>query len=591
MGLAASRQEAFWEACGFGHVEKVRKFLQDGDVDVNWVSYTHDSCPIHVASQGKPDIVKMLIDAKCNVCAKDIRGNMAIHHAAMKGHADIIKMLVDAGSEVNCQDKNGWTPLHNAAYWCQVKAVKVLLECGSDISIQNKDQRTALHETARSHEQRDNELGEIAKLLIDAGSDINAKSSDLGDADLTGLIYAAYHNHPNVALAFIEGGCELDAVGTTMWTALHWAADRGNDELVYILLEAGADPTVKGMRGELAADRAKSSEVKELLLNAVNMHHEMAAINVPVKSESSHSLQNMSFSKSSSSSSVKSSVDMLVNKSVNSSSADKSVNKSASNSSIQKGLSTTESGSNMSVKSDSSFTLQSGKNEVKSSEVVGATKQENHTDGSNSETKGSTESQSISSTGSSLPEIDEKIGTQVEHGGKNTDIASSDGANSLNKSLVQVEEKKDINDDSKTLDPQIKQVEEKDNTVLEPNVDLQKVVEKNKINDDSKTLDIQINQAEDEDHTAIVVKPNVDIQLEKVGEESNINDDSKTVNTKVEEEEDCNIVDRRDVSLIEPVTSLSLDEDSSQRMKISDHQPDYVQTESDTHSECKSGTS
>jgi hypothetical protein len=40
MGQAASRQEAFWEACGFGHEDRVKKFLDDGDIDVNWVSYT-----------------------------------------------------------------------------------------------------------------------------------------------------------------------------------------------------------------------------------------------------------------------------------------------------------------------------------------------------------------------------------------------------------------------------------------------------------------------------------------------------------------------------------------------------------------------
>jgi len=40
MGLAASRQEAFWEACGFGNLERAKHFLAEGDIDVNWVSYT-----------------------------------------------------------------------------------------------------------------------------------------------------------------------------------------------------------------------------------------------------------------------------------------------------------------------------------------------------------------------------------------------------------------------------------------------------------------------------------------------------------------------------------------------------------------------
>lgn len=42
MGLAASRQEAFWEACGFGDKLKVKRFIAEG-VDVNWVSYTVSS--------------------------------------------------------------------------------------------------------------------------------------------------------------------------------------------------------------------------------------------------------------------------------------------------------------------------------------------------------------------------------------------------------------------------------------------------------------------------------------------------------------------------------------------------------------------
>lgn len=40
MGLAESRQEAFWEACGFGHVERAKVLLKEGDINVNWVSYT-----------------------------------------------------------------------------------------------------------------------------------------------------------------------------------------------------------------------------------------------------------------------------------------------------------------------------------------------------------------------------------------------------------------------------------------------------------------------------------------------------------------------------------------------------------------------
>ena len=43
MGLAESRQEAFWESCGFGHLDRAKYLLEAGDIDVNWVSYTVSS--------------------------------------------------------------------------------------------------------------------------------------------------------------------------------------------------------------------------------------------------------------------------------------------------------------------------------------------------------------------------------------------------------------------------------------------------------------------------------------------------------------------------------------------------------------------
>ncbi|XP_036368253.1 ankyrin-3 isoform X1 [Octopus sinensis] len=282
MGQAVSRQEKFWEACGYGRISEVRKFLEEGSVDVNWVSYTHDCCPIHVASQGKMEIVKMLLEAGSKVNVKDNRGNLPLHHAAMKGHTAIIDILMENGSEINVQDKNGWSPLHCAAYWCHLEAAEALIAHGADISLLNKDERSALHETCRSPEDDESKLGKIANLFIAKGSDVNAKSSDEGEvsklADFTPLMFAAYHGHPCVAQALINADCEIQAYGTNGWTALHWATDRDQKEVVYLLLEAGCDPTVKGERGELASERTKDKELKSALRNAEKMFKELSIL-------------------------------------------------------------------------------------------------------------------------------------------------------------------------------------------------------------------------------------------------------------------------------------------------------------------------
>ena len=75
MGLAVTRHEQFWEACGFGHVDKVKGFLSEG-VNVNWISAIHNSCPIHVAAQEHATVVRLLIEAKCDV---NIRDDVCFH--------------------------------------------------------------------------------------------------------------------------------------------------------------------------------------------------------------------------------------------------------------------------------------------------------------------------------------------------------------------------------------------------------------------------------------------------------------------------------------------------------------------------------
>ncbi|XP_041362156.1 ankyrin repeat domain-containing protein 50-like [Gigantopelta aegis] len=290
MGQANSRQEAFWEACAYGRIHLVRKFIEEG-IDVDYVSYTQDCCPIHVSTSRRGSIklnISLTVNSTSDIVSitlnisqstSDIRNNTALHHAAMKGHADIMDMLLKAGSDVNAQEKNGWTALHNACYWCHPKAVKVLLRHSCDINLKNKDHRTALHETARSKEEDERKLAEIVRDLIAAGADVNAKGCDLGETDFSSLMFSAYHGHPDVAMALIEARCDLNARGSSnWWTSLHWAADRGKDELVYILLEAGADPTKKGMRGELASDRATNPTIKEDLMNAVNMFRELEVL-------------------------------------------------------------------------------------------------------------------------------------------------------------------------------------------------------------------------------------------------------------------------------------------------------------------------
>eukprot|EP01050_Picozoa_sp_SAG11_P035794 SAG11_NODE_13302_length_661_cov_0.891459_1_plen_96_part_10 len=70
----------------------------------------------------------------------------------------------------------------------------------------------------------------------------------------------------------IAKGVNLNEAGSTRWTALHRASERGRTTVVEILLEAGADHTVATAYGgdtalHLACDRGHSSTVMKLLEN------------------------------------------------------------------------------------------------------------------------------------------------------------------------------------------------------------------------------------------------------------------------------------------------------------------------------------
>ncbi|WAQ94185.1 hypothetical protein MAR_006656 [Mya arenaria] len=68
----------------------------------------------------------------------------------------------------------------------------------------------SVHECSRSQKENDVQMGEIARSLVKAGCSVNSKSSDW--ANLTGLMYAAFHNHPEAAMALIDVNSTLLAV-------------------------------------------------------------------------------------------------------------------------------------------------------------------------------------------------------------------------------------------------------------------------------------------------------------------------------------------------------------------------------------------
>lgn len=82
--------------------------------------------------------------------------------------------------------------------------------------------------------------------LIEAGYNVNQRDSET----VTLLHWAAINNRKEIMKFFIEKGAEVDAVGGDLnATPLHWATRQGHLDAAVILMNAGADPTLRDAEG------------------------------------------------------------------------------------------------------------------------------------------------------------------------------------------------------------------------------------------------------------------------------------------------------------------------------------------------------
>lgn len=156
--------------------------------------------------------------------------------------------------DVNSHDKNGLPPLTIMASIGDIDAVVSLIKAGAKVNFGILDGSTALYWAARYEDN-----AEVIRALIAAGG----SPVSFTFQKETPLSKAAVHGDYATIAAIIAKSAHvtayLDYMPDSGGNALMRAARYQPPEVIELLLEAGADPSVKDQRGKKAADYAKSN--------------------------------------------------------------------------------------------------------------------------------------------------------------------------------------------------------------------------------------------------------------------------------------------------------------------------------------------
>ncbi len=245
--------EVFDDRCGWraimyaahlGHIEIIQ-ILHSAGAMVRCQNDDWESPLIIAVKSNQAEAVRVLLECGSEVDKVEIYDEWsALHFAAFLGYKSIVLMLLDAKPDVNLQDLSGRSPLLLAAEHGETDIAIALMGAGADPNKRDGNHHTALMTAA------ENKHYDTAQALLERGTE-----------RATSMFWAIRHGHPEIVSIIIGLGFsvnqlyELRIVPTAGYSklarsisgkyglcALAEAVSTGNEEIMELLIEAGAQP-------------------------------------------------------------------------------------------------------------------------------------------------------------------------------------------------------------------------------------------------------------------------------------------------------------------------------------------------------------
>ncbi|UYV82110.1 hypothetical protein LAZ67_21000887, partial [Cordylochernes scorpioides] len=234
--------------------------------------------PLHYAVEfGRTDMLMNLIRKNADIDIQNLFGKTPLHYAVLIPNNRSYLHLIQAGASLNIKDDNGDTPLHLSikhmhleisrelikngadihAYNFQIEPIlitavkslknlgfiKKLLELGVEVNFKDYFGNTALHYA--SNDSRNPKRGELMKLLIEFGADVNSR----GWSRNTPLMNIAGIGNIFEAQMLITAGASIDAKDDHFFNVLYHAILANNIEMTRLLINLGANVNSENLRG------------------------------------------------------------------------------------------------------------------------------------------------------------------------------------------------------------------------------------------------------------------------------------------------------------------------------------------------------
>ena len=206
--------------------------------------------PLHWAAKtGRVDMIEALLTRGAKRQTFDQNGNLPIHEAAWVGHVLSIEALLVTSDDLNCLTRPGETMLHIACLNKNWDVANYLLSKGNiDANRFATPQHTLLDSLPKFrvpltsltplHYACCKGDYEMAQILLSHNALVNATTPE----GVTALMMATESEDTNTVNLLLTKGAKVNAsIQTTLFTALHLAARRGDLETVQQLCLSGAN--------------------------------------------------------------------------------------------------------------------------------------------------------------------------------------------------------------------------------------------------------------------------------------------------------------------------------------------------------------